>query len=57
MFSASAWVLVVLYKRGGGKLGKIPLNDELLQAIQHYRELFNLTPLLQPDELLPIIPS
>jgi site-specific recombinase XerD len=44
-------------KGKGNKLGKIPVNDDLLQAIQRYRELFNLTPLPQPNEMAPIIPS
>jgi integrase len=49
------WWFFVLGK--GGKLGKIPVNSEFLEAIIQYRTYFNLPKYPVPDEQTPIIQS
>lgn len=49
------WWFFVLGK--GGKLGKIPVNDELLEAVVHYRKCLGLDEYPTPDEKIPIITS
>lgn len=41
----------------GNKPGRIPVNDELLNAIAGYRQVLRLTPLPQPDDEIPLIIS
>lgn len=49
------WWFFVLGK--GNKLGKIPVNDELLKAIIQYRSFLNKPPLPLPNEETPLIHS
>ena len=49
------WWFFVLGK--GNKLGKIPVNDELLQAVMTYRTFLKLPPYPCSEEQIPIIPS
>jgi integrase len=47
------WWFFVIGK--GDKLAKIPVNDDLLRAVIHYRIFLRLSPLPQVTETLPII--
>lgn len=51
----SSWWFFV--KGKGDKLGKIPVNDQLLAAVMRFREHLHLSPLPQSGELGPILPS